>query len=207
MNARNRRMTVFCWGDLYIAPIIYPGRQERDVYLPKGKWISLWSAARPGAGKPIAPQAGDCAQTADAEQALHVSAWERVWLTGGKSYRVRCGRDVIPVFLREGGCLVLNLSAGQTQDAAARVACCDQRPKGAAHDDGLDLGSDVGNGVDSYKRLCLCPVGRRGAMRFADGLGNEIRLHWENGHAEAERLGGDEPFEVLTAFLRRDDSR
>jgi len=30
-------------GNLLVAPIVERGREEREVYLPKGVWIDIWS--------------------------------------------------------------------------------------------------------------------------------------------------------------------
>jgi len=32
--------------DLLVAPILEPGARERDVYLPRGRWIDFWKAVR-----------------------------------------------------------------------------------------------------------------------------------------------------------------
>ena len=162
----------FLMGDLYVAPVLYAGQTEREVYLPEGEWISLWAGETAG---------GDDA-CLDAEQRpdrAEIRVTDDQWLPGGKSYRVLCGRSRIPVFLREGGCLALNL------DPDAPV-----------------LGSDVGNGTDGYRCLCFCPAGRFGDWLFTDDLGNEIRVRWASGRAEAERIRGHAEYRILTDFLR-----
>ena len=36
--------TQYMWGDnILVAPILYPGAKERQVYLPEGEWTGLWS--------------------------------------------------------------------------------------------------------------------------------------------------------------------
>lgn len=140
----------FMLGDLLVAPVLEKGKQERTVYLPEGKWECLWPLEVSGTDKEK-----PCA------------------LEGGRTYEVKCGRDWIPVFLRDGGCISLNLGA-------------DRR-----------LGSDVGNGVDGYRNLCFYPAGREGKYAFRDDLGNEIAIQWEEGHVTAERISGETPFEVL----------
>jgi sulfoquinovosidase len=37
--------------DLMVAPVIEEGAVAREVYLPKGEWVHLWSGARYGAGR------------------------------------------------------------------------------------------------------------------------------------------------------------
>ena len=37
--------------ELLVAPVVKPGEENRTLYLPKGEWIHLWSAARFGAGE------------------------------------------------------------------------------------------------------------------------------------------------------------
>ena len=215
----------FLLGDLYVAPVLYPGQAGREVWLPEGEWISLWAGEsaggddacpdaerRPGradtgisgrvkagisgrvdagisgpADAGISGEIVNCEEPASGEDVCchaEICVIDKQWLTGGKSYRVLCGRSRIPVFLREGGCLALNLAEGE-----------------------LFFGSDVGNGTDGYRRLCFCPAGRSGRWLFTDDLGNEIHLSWENGKASAKRIRGDAQYVILTDFLRCENMR
>lgn len=129
----------FMMGDLLVAPILAEDQDARSVYLPEGNWMSLWP----------------------------VKEDKNIMFEGGKTYQMDCGRDRIPVFLREGGCLAMNLTAS------------------------LQLGSSVGNQVNGYDQLCFLPVGPSGNYHFRDDLGNEIKITWNNGQQEIIRIAGD----------------
>lgn len=92
---------------------------------------------------------------------------------GGQSYRIQCGKDRIPVFLREGGCLALNL--GNT----------------------LELGTDVGNETSGYNNLCFYITGEEGRYHFLDDENNEILLSWKNEEYRAEKVSGNIEFKVI----------
>lgn len=143
----------FMLGDLLVAPVLEKGKDGRKVYLPKGAWNSLWPVdVRDGQGE----------------------AAEKIRrLQGGKVWEVHCGRDRIPVFLRDGGCVALHL------------------------DESLRLGSDVGNGGDGYRRLCFVTAGPEGNYRFKDDLGNEIMVSWKDGSAETKMVSGQTACTVL----------
>ncbi len=136
----------FMLGDLLVAPVLEKGKEGRRVYLPKGGWNSLW---------PVSAQ-NEQGETAEKTRRLQ----------GGQVWEVHCGRERIPVFLRDGGCIALHL------------------------DDSLRLGSDVGNRGDGYVRLCFVTAGAKGSYRFWDDLGNEILVYWKNGQAEAKTVMG-----------------
>lgn len=72
---------------------------------------------------------------------------------GGKTYTLPLSEDRIPVFLREGKCVPLNLADGR-------------------------LGSPVGNDLTAYKELTFLVSGK-GGYTFADDLGNEIVAKWD----------------------------
>lgn len=142
----------FLLGDLLVAPILEKGREAREVYLPGGTWSLLWPME----------VSGEDGRTPDP---FH--------LEGGKTCRVRCGMDRIPVFVRHGGCVALHLG------------------------EELCLGSDVGNGMDAYRNLCFYPAGREGEYFFQDDLGNEILLRWKDGHMESRRAAGETAYRIL----------
>lgn len=133
----------FMLGDILVAPVLEEGKEERTVYLPEGNWISLWQE----------------------EPSLK--------LEGGKSYRVQCGKDRIPVFLREGGCIALNL------------------------DYTLELGTDVGNQTCGYNNLCFYVTGPEGEYHFRDDENNEIHLCWKDRKYQARRISGAAEFKVI----------
>lgn len=146
----------FMLGDILIAPVIWPDTEVREVYLPEGMWTELF-------GLEVEDEKGVC-----------LSCTEHA---GGQRLRVRCGRDRIPVFVRAGGCIALNL------------------------DDSLTLGSDVGNDTTSYRKLCFYPVGAMGESYFADDFGNEIRIRWESSNGErnvtVDHLSGRQSYTIL----------
>lgn len=143
----------FMLGDLLVAPVLEKGLPDREVYLPKGTWECLW---------PMEVQDVDGSFQA-----------EMLQLIGGRTYRIRCMMESIPVFIREGGCIAFNLG------------------------EGCALGSDVGNAVDGYRQLCFYPAGREGEYRFRDDLGNEILLQWKDGQVAADQIAGTIPFKIL----------
>ena len=143
----------FMLGDFLVAPVLEKGQRIREVYLPEGEWECLW---------PVEAQKEDGSLQAGLTR-----------LSGGSTYRIRCVPERIPVFLREGGCIALNLG------------------------EGCALGSDVGNSVDRYRQLCFYPSGSEGKYRFRDDLGNEILIRWKDGQAAAERIAGAVDFRIL----------
>ncbi|SHO47359.1 glycoside hydrolase family 31 protein [Anaerocolumna xylanovorans] len=104
-----------------------------------------------------------------------ISLWQEDYLKleGGKSYRIQSGKDRIPVFLREGGCIALNL--GNT----------------------LEPGTDVGNQLLGYSNLCFYVTGEKGEYHFRDDENNEILLSWKNKEYRAERVSGNAEFKVI----------
>lgn len=104
-----------------------------------------------------------------------ISLWQEASrkLEGGKSYRIQCGKDRIPVFLREGGCIALNLG------------------------DTLELGTDVGNRTSGYQNLCFYVTGEEGEYHFLDDENNDILLSWKDGEYREMRRSGDAEFKVI----------
>lgn len=41
----------FMLGDILVSPVIYEGKKEKEVYLPAGLWIDLWSGEKKSGGK------------------------------------------------------------------------------------------------------------------------------------------------------------
>lgn len=143
----------FMLGDLLVAPVLEKGKESRSVYLPEGTWECLWPVKVMGTG-------GEPGK-------------EIFTLEGGRAYEIWCGKDRIPVFLRSGGCISLNLGENHK------------------------LGSDVGNRVDGYQHLCFYPAGEEGEYTFRDDLGNEIWIQWKEGHIASKQISGTVPFEIL----------
>ena len=110
---------------------------------------------------------------------VYFPAGEWIPLFGGDALRGGAWREVackncIPVYLRSGHGLALNL--GKT----------------------LALGSDVGNETDSYQHLHFLLAGAAGTLRFTDDLGSRLMLTWFDGVVTAE---GSAAAEYTWAFL------
>lgn len=108
---------------------------------------------------------------------LPKGSWIQLWdgkeYEGGTSYEIETGKERIPVLIRKGGSLALNLG------------------------DELKLGSYVGNSVDNYKQLCFYITGEQGNYHFRDDLGNEIKIVWSNGEVISEVISGDADFRII----------
>lgn len=70
---------------------------------------------------------------------------------------------VFPVFIRSGKGIALNLGKGK------------------------ELGSPVGNRLDSYQNLHLILAGDVGSYRFRDDLGNDFTVRWNNSKIEMDK--------------------
>lgn len=86
---------------------------------------------------------------------------------GGRVLYAECGEDRIPAFVREGGCVALNLGEKE------------------------ELGSYVGNRLDCYQNLTFFLYGTAGEYRFRDDLGNDIKITWSEAGESCEVLSGD----------------
>lgn len=133
----------FMLGDILISPIICEGEYEKEVYLPEGSWINLWSGEKK---------------------------------TGGKSYVVKCGKERIPAFLREGGCIALNLSEEKK------------------------LGNSVGNDLDCYNNLCFYITGMQGEYHFKDDLGNDIYIEWKDKVRNVKVISGSVKYHIIDSL-------
>ena len=147
----------FMLGELLIAPIMEEGQSGRNVYLPDGEWNCLW---------PLRVWNEELGEWTEGEV-----------LRGRRDYFVNCGSDRIPVFIRSGSCIALNLGAT------------------------LELGSFVGNRTDKYVQLTFWAVGERGRYHFFDDMDNELIISWEKGKNEVERLSGEEKFVLFSNGL------
>lgn len=144
----------FMIGDLLVAPVLEPQVTKRRLYIPDGEWYCLWP------------------MTGYREDGTAVESRDQ--FTGGQTYVFECGRDKIPVFLREGGCIALNL------------------------DHTLKLGSDVGNRTDGYSNLCFYMAGDNGYYEFMDDFGNDISFTRKDGKDIVERRCNETEAAVLT---------
>jgi alpha-D-xyloside xylohydrolase len=77
---------------------------------------------------------------------------------GTQTLDIPC-KDIIPVFARGGTALALNLSDSE-------------------------LGSPVGNAVDTYETLCFRLYGEAGSAHFEDDLGNNFEIIWTASHID-----------------------
>ena len=90
---------------------------------------------------------------------------------GGTAREIALKEDRLPVFVRENSCIPLNLKGGR-------------------------LCSDVGNKMDGYEELTFLLSGE-GSYVFADDLGNEIALEWNNSEVTVRKNGKGTPFRIL----------
>lgn len=148
----------FLLGDMLIAPVLEPDCKIRRIYLPRGEWYSFWEYEIAGEG--------------------HKRAQD-IPLEGEHFYDIVCREDRIPVFVRSGGCVALNLAAGG------------------------GLGSSVGNEMDCYKKLCFWTAGEKGHYLFEDDMGNRIRIVWNAECAAGTAEQGDVQYTILTAEQKR----
>ena len=152
-------------GDILVAPILEEGRMEREIYLPEGHWIGLW------------PMEAELLEETDNASAkvgrIRKSEDAALRLEGGFYYRIKSGRDRIPVFIREGGCIALNLG------------------------DTLQLGSDVGSKTSGYKKLCFYITGPEGEYHFRDEEKNELYIQWRNGSYQVEQIAGKLDIKII----------
>jgi alpha-glucosidase (family GH31 glycosyl hydrolase) len=139
------------------------GSRERIVYLPEGTWTGLW------------PMTAELVETntANGEAIENKVEGENIRLKGGCSYRIRCGTERIPAFIRDGGCLALNLGAN------------------------MKLGSSVNNQTSGYTNLCFYMAGETGEYHFADDEDNRIDLFWNGGSYEVKQLAGKLSYRIL----------
>lgn len=92
---------------------------------------------------------------------------------GGRKINVVTGLDRIPVFIRNGSAVALNLG------------------------DDLKLGSVVGNCMIEYKNLCFYLSGSSGSYHFQDDLENEIIIRWQDEETHTEVLSGNTVFKTI----------
>lgn len=104
-----------------------------------------------------------------------IDLWTGKTVEGGCGIYVETGIDRIPVFIRRGSAIALNLN------------------------DSLKLGSKVGNRMDGYTNLCLYLTGLFGKYHFIDDLGNEFILKWKNGKTDIDYIKGN--VEIKTVFI------
>ncbi len=133
----------FLLGDLLVAPVLWEGQTQRKIYLPEGRWMSLWN------------------------QKVYEGCQ---WVTS-EFYENR-----IPVYLREGSGLALNLG------------------------DSKKLGSPVGAGVGAYQNLCFYLAGNQGQTHFKDDQKNELFITWQNDEVNIDRISGDVRIQILKSL-------
>jgi alpha-glucosidase (family GH31 glycosyl hydrolase) len=110
---------------LLVAPIIYEGAVNRNIYLPEGIWYDFWSHDE---------------------------------YIGGQEYAYDCPLDKIPVFVKEGSAIPLNLS------------------------ESLQMGDYTGNDLMNYTCFSFKLFGSKGLLDFKDDIGNLFTLKWHDGN-------------------------
>jgi alpha-D-xyloside xylohydrolase len=153
----------FILGDILIAPIMKEGSRERIVYLPEGTWTGLW---------PMTAELVE-ANMAISEAIESKVEGENISLKGGRSYQIWCGTERIPAFIRDGGCLALNLGVN------------------------MQLGSNVHNQTSGYTNLCFYMAGETGEYHFVDDEDNKIDIYWNDGSYEVKQLAGKLSYQIL----------
>lgn len=122
---------------------------------------------------------------AEREVYLPDGLWHTLWTgkaqPGGQSVRVSCPLTEMPVFVRDGTALPLNLNDALIMGTT--------EPSGA-----------VSNRTDGYENLCFLLFGAYGESRFRDELGNDLTLRWQNGEIQTEGTLTC-PVTVLADFL------
>lgn len=95
---------------------------------------------------------------------LPQGVWYDLWTgerhTGGQMIKFVCPLDRIPVFVRAGTAIPVNLNA--------QLCMGTQGKEGA-----------VSNSLDRYENLCFLLFGEQGQYDFHDELGNDLTLTWE----------------------------
>ena len=155
----------FMLGDMLVAPILEEDKEETNVYLPEGNWIPLWQM-----DSELLDQRGNSLSKEIVFKRVEHAPHR---IRGGCRYRIACGMERIPVFIREGGCIAVNL------------------------DNTLELGSDVGNKTNGYKNLCFYITGAVGEYHFKDDENNELYIKWSNGSYEIDRISGNVDIKVI----------
>ena len=116
---------------------------------------------------------------------LPQGVWHALWTgqarQGGQTIRVSCPLTELPVFVRDGTALPLNLNNAFIMGTT--------EPSGA-----------MSNRTDGYENLCFLLFGTCGESRFRDELGNNLTLRWQNGEIQTEGTLAC-PVTVLADFL------
>lgn len=116
----------FMLGDILVAPFMNDKR-ERVVYLPEGNYCTWWSYEL------------ECCEPVE-NDAVSVREDGSIYVSGGGHYHVRSVDGRLPVFIREGAHITLNLS-----------------------EDG-ELGSSVGNQTEGFTRRATYIAGKKSVI-------------------------------------------
>lgn len=121
--------------------------------------------------------------------------WTGARFTGKQMVNFACPLDRVPVFVRDGGAIPVNLNA---------QLCMGTRGKEGA----------MSNRLDGYENLCFLLFGRQGQYVFRDELGNDLTLEWteqeENIHGAASdpvtlfRMDGGDRGDVIGRLCGRE---
>ncbi len=97
--------------------------------------------------------------------------WYDLWTgekhQGGTEITCTCDLDRIPVFLRDGAAVALNLNDRMVMGSLDKTGC-------------------IGNAIDRYVNLAFLLAGERGERAYVDDMGNDFVLIWNDGRVSLE---------------------
>lgn len=102
-----------------------------------------------------------------------IDLWNKNQHSGRQWIKSEAYENRIPVYIREGGAVALNL------------------------DDSKKLGSYIGSGVEEYSNLCFYITGEDGKTSFFDDRGNDFDIVWSGGNVNIDRRSGKVEVEIL----------
>ena len=143
--------------DLLAAPVLEPGATERELYLPRGRWVELWDAVA------YKPKSGD------------LKLGEARLRRGGRDFTAGAAPDELPLMVRAGA--LLPLLPADVDTLADRYAGDEGRLRGVAGGgDGL---VSLGDRERTLELLAF-PRGRSASRAYDDTrmLSRERRGKW-----------------------------
>jgi alpha-D-xyloside xylohydrolase len=108
------------------------------------------------------------------------SLWSQRVYEGGRWVDSEVHENRIPVYIKHGWALALNLGAS------------------------LKLGSPVGTGMGEYEHLCFYLAGDKGQTHFRDDRGNALNITWNNDDVIVERISGHVAVQILRQLEHED---
>ncbi|NMA17952.1 MAG: hypothetical protein GX939_04245 [Clostridiaceae bacterium] len=102
---------------------------------------------------------------------LPSGSWYDLWAgekyQGGTEIACTCDLDRIPVYLRDGAAVALNLNDRLVMGSLDKTGC-------------------IGNAIDRYENLAFLLAGERGESAYTDDLGNDFVLVWGDGQVSVK---------------------